>query len=529
MNVPGAIKSPSRILSSALALGWAFDLLFYGQLPGLSVLLFVLFVLAVLVSLGRMDGISPRRQSLWLVVPIIFFAGMLAVRANPVLNAFNVLTCIFLLALLSYFYSAGRLERLGLIGYGFSLFIACVYALFRAAPLIPEGVNLDKLRSRSTRGTRTIMPVLRGLLLALPVAIVFIGLLASADVVFASWVGSLFSISLPNVQDALWHIVIILTVAWILAGGLAFAISRRGAAENEPWESVLDTVPQKIHIGFVEGAVVLTVVNVIFLAFGWIQLTYLFGGPANITSEGYTYADYARRGFFELVAVSVLTMALILGLHSFTWRETRMQSNVFKSLATLMVVLTCVLLASAFDRMWLYEEAYGFTHLRLIVHVFEIWLALLFCWLVFTLWANSRKFALGAFVAVLGFLATLNLINMDSTIAERNVARFVSTGNIDSDFLMQLSEDATPTLLANLHALSPADQERLLYSLGNNLQVMEGDENWRSVPSFNIARWQAYSALQASRALLAQYIQPVPPSGSTEGMERDYVAGDQER
>lgn len=528
MNLPGAIKSPSRILASALALGWAFDLLFYGQIPGLSVLLFVLLLLTVLISLGRMDGINPRPQNLWLLVPIIFFASMLAVRANPVLNVFNVFVCLLLLALLAYFYSAGRLDRLGIIGYWLTLMISSFYAMFRAAPLIPQGLDLHKLKGHSAKGARTILPLLRGILLALPVAIVFIGLLASADVVFASWVGSLFSIELPDVRDALWHIVIVLSVAWVLTGSLAFAISRQGAEEVEPWESVLDTVPRRIHIGFIEGTVVLTVVNAIFLLFGWIQLTYLFGGPANITAEGYTYADYARRGFFELVAVSVLTMALILGLHSFTWRETAMHSLVFKVLATLMAVLTCLLLASAFDRMWLYEEAYGFTHLRLIVHVFEVWLALLFCWLLVTLWFKPKRFALGAFVSILGFLATLNIMNLDSTIAERNFARFQSSGKIDVYFLAQLSEDAVPALLANAQTLPQTDRTWLLSRLSDHYQEMQLDKSWMSIPSFNIARWQAYADLSANQSLIAQYAQPAPPSGAN-STTTESATGDETR
>jgi hypothetical protein len=222
-------------------------------------------------------------------------------------------------------------------------------------------------------------------------------------------------------------------------------------------------------------------------------------------------------------------MGLILGLRNFTWRETRLHSIGFNALATLLVALTSVLLASAFYRMWLYEEAYGFTHLRLSVHVFEVWLALLFAWLVVTLWTSPRRFAVGAFVAVIGYLATLNLMNLDSTIAERNLARYAASGKIDAYYLTHLSEDAVPTLLANMRILEPDTRSRLLYALNNRWQSMQTDEGWKSLPSFNLARWQAYSALEANSHLLSQ----APPPGAGASLERgsdtEYVSIDMER
>src|SRR5262245_22939121 len=100
------MKSPLRILTAALALGWAFDFLFYGKIPGLSVLLFVLLCLSALLTLGRLDGVSPVRGNLWLFVPVIFFGAMVAVRANGFLIVLNVLACLLLLCLVAYFYSA---------------------------------------------------------------------------------------------------------------------------------------------------------------------------------------------------------------------------------------------------------------------------------------------------------------------------------------------------------------------------------------------------------------------------------------
>lgn len=494
-----SIRFPARILGAALVLGWAFDLLFYGQLLGLSVALFVLLLVGALYLLARREGVAPRLRNLWLMLPLAFFAAMVAVHADAGLTALNILACLLILVLLAYYYSAGNLDRLGFTGYYLALLISAFNAMFRAAPLIPASIELRTIRRRGGVSVHNVMPILRGLLLALPIAIVFTALLASADTIFATWVGAIFSLNLsfiPNVQEAMWHVVLVLTVAWLVAGGIAFALFRASASETEPWEDALQSIPRTIHLGFVESTVILVVIDLIFALFGWIQFSYLFGGSINIASEGYTYADYARRGFFELLVVSILTLMLVLSLHNFTWRETPRQSLTFKTLATLMVALTGILLASALYRMWLYEEAYGFTGLRLYVQVFEIWLAIMFGWLLFAMWKSSQRFAIGAFVVALGFLATMNMINPDATIVQQNFARYRQTGRIDIDYLATLSEDAIPTLLSNATELPAYDRDLLVHTLQTKWKYKEDKLDLQSITSFNMSRWQAHLSMQ---------------------------------
>jgi hypothetical protein len=494
-----SIKFPTRILGAALVIGWAFDLLFYGQLPGLSVSLFVFLLVGSLYWLARREGVAPRRRNLWLVLPLAFFALMVAVRADPALTILNILACLFILTLLAYYFAAGNLDRLGLAGYYLALVVSAFNAVFRAIPLIPAGIELSAIRRRAPGSARRFLPILRGLLLACPIAIIFTALLASADRVFASWVGALFSLDfalVPTIQEAMGHVTIVLTIAWLVAGGITFAITRASAGETEPWEEALESVPRALRLGFVESAVILVVVDFIFGLFGWIQFSYLFGGAVNVAAEGYTYADYARRGFFELLAVSILTFILVLGLHNFTWRETGRQSLVFKVLASLMVALTCVLLASALYRMLLYEDAYGFTGLRLYVQVFEVALAFMFGWLLFTMWRSSRSFAIGVFVIALAFLATMNLINPDATIVEQNFARYAEVGKIDIDYLTGLSQDAVPSLISSASKLPARDANLLVRTLQAKWDYTDDRLSLQAIASFNLSRWQARASMQ---------------------------------
>jgi len=339
--------------------------------------------------------------------------------------------------------------------------------------------------------------VIRGLLLALPVLIIFTLLLASADLVFADYLEDLFDFDiLPDVLEWLWRGIIVLGSAWFLAGGLAYALSRSQASDEQgAVEKALGSLAQVTKLGFIEAATVLTSVDLLFLVFVWIQFAYLFGGRANITVEGYTYAEYARRGFFELVAVSVLTLGLILGLCWLARRETSRQTQVFNGLSSLMVGLVLVILASAFQRLRLYEAAYGYTQLRLYSHVFMVWLAVAFVWFLVTLWRWPDRFAIGAFLAALGFLITLNAINPDAFIARQNLARYEASGKLDAYYLARLSEDAVPVLVLAVDRVTGDEREVLSEHLRYRLESMEESARWRSWPSFHLARQRAYDLL----------------------------------
>src|SRR5207244_2088993 len=99
--------------------------------------------------------------------------------------------------------------------------------------------------------------------------------------------------------------VLILLATWALTGGYSYIFEQTSPADSAP-----HTAP-KPRIGNVESTIFLGSVNALFLAFIMVQLAYLFGGQANISAQGFTYAEYARKGFFELVAVAVAAFGLL--------------------------------------------------------------------------------------------------------------------------------------------------------------------------------------------------------------------------
>lgn len=514
-NLPAA----RRTLWLALALGWVADQLFYGQQLGISVLLFVGLLLVSLWLNGRSQPLTPRNR--WLILPLLFFASMVFIRANPFLTFLNTVATLCLLASIAFFYAAGQVSSLSVLGLGLLPLRVAGNAVAHTPLLLAQTIDTQAMQ---LRGRQNLLPLLRGALLALPVLAVFTALLASADLAFANLIETVFQFEfLPDLATLMGRGLFILVMAWFVAGGLVYALARREADklsvdDRGLVEKGADWLRQRFPLGFVETMTVLGLVDGLFLLFTAVQFTYLFGGRRNIGD--FTYAEYARRGFFELVAVAVLSLGLILGLNWLAQRENKQQIRWFNILSSLMVGFVLVMLVSAWRRMALYEATYGYTDLRLIVFVFIGWLAVLLGWFLLTLWRRPERFAIGLLLCVIGFVATLNLLNPDAFIVRRNLAHYEQTGELDVYYLVGLSADAVPMLVVAETAVShdpqtapdyacnradyspeaPECQVTLGTILSRNLDARRDQlapTSWQNWPSFNLSRQHAWRILES--------------------------------
>jgi hypothetical protein len=367
-----------------------------------------------------------------------------------------------------------------------------------------EDENEDATPQR-TLSWRRALPVLRGLALAIPIVALFAALLASADPVFSNFLDELIEIfQLENLPEYLFRGVIIAVLAFLLAGVYIHALTRsrdeKLIGEEKPW------LPS--FLGFTESVVVLGSVDALFTSFVAIQFRYFFGGQENIKIDGYTYAEYARRGFGELVVVAFISLLLFLGLSALTRREVKKQRTAFSTLSVILVLLVGVMLVSAFQRLLLYETAYGFTRLRTYSHVFMIWLGLLLVGvLLLEIRRKLRAFALIALIATAGFGLTLNLLNVDAFIARQNVNRALTGEPLDSSYLSSLSNDAVPALLAVYTDPQLPNEQKI--DLGAILvcraKILADERENRHWQSFHRADWRAHRLLSANTELFAEY------------------------
>lgn len=443
-------SNPTRFLWTVIALGWAFDFLFWKKAPGINFAIYVALCLITGILLLRADGHRPRRNTMLLLPLIAIFTVITFLRQEPLTFFLSVVLTLFLMGLFAISFLGGRWPAYNLLDYlyGFLRLLGSMVArplgfsaeVKGAAPSNGEQAEVRK------RGASRVWPVVRGLLIALPIVAVFAALLSSADVVFGQRLTEFIELfRLEKLPEYIFRLVYILVGAYALAGVFLHAASQskdeRLVGEEKP---VIPT-----FLGFIEAAIVLGSVAALFATFVFVQFQYFFGGQANIQIDGYTYSEYARRGFGELVTVAFFSLLLILIASNITHRETATQRHVFSGLGIGIVALVLVMLISAFQRLLLYEAAYGFSRLRTYTHVFILFLALLLIAVVaLEILNRERLFALAALIASLGFALSLSLMNVDGFIVRQNVDRAVRGETFDASYLTGLSTDSIPALAA---------------------------------------------------------------------------------
>jgi hypothetical protein len=264
--------------------------------------------------------------------------------------------------------------------------------------------------------------------------LVFGALFASADAAFAALI--------PNIDLGLMPVRLI-TLAVVAAVALSAAFL--GAAPPR-WDAFAPPPGRPVRTA--EWLVPIAMLDALFAGFVAVQLTVLFGGHRHVLeTAGLTYAEYARAGFGQLVVVTLLTLSVVAATVRWAPRETQGQRAALRALLGALCMLALVIVGSALYRLHLYEEAFGFTRLRLFMNAFETWLGVL---VGLVLLAGIRLRAAWLARAVVATAAvtllTLAAINPDAFVAQRNVDRYQATGKIDLAYLQGLSADAVPVL-----------------------------------------------------------------------------------
>ncbi|TMC82998.1 MAG: DUF4173 domain-containing protein [Chloroflexi bacterium] len=214
------------------------------------------------------------------------------------------------------------------------------------------------------------------------------------------------------------------------------------------------------RLGGTEALVVLAILDAVFAAFAIAQVLAATGAAADtLRSAGVIYADYARSGFFQLLWVSGITLAVLFLFSRISRLSRRRNALAFMVLAESAIALTLMVDVVAFRRLSLYEEAYGFTMLRLYSHVFAVWVAVVFLLLAVDflgLWSRRRWFVGATIASALIVLLGLNFINPEALVVAFNTNHAQIAHKIDGEYLTQLSSDATPALLASRASLDQA-------------------------------------------------------------------------
>jgi hypothetical protein len=438
------------ILPHALLLGVAADLLLRDGLAGLGLPVWIALLALTALALAWTDGRRLSGEAAGWLVTALLFASAMAWRAAEGLQVFDFLATLFALGMTAIAIADRRA----------ALFAPrmrdTAVAAVRTVASIAGGIVPLALRDAAFADTRgefdgRVRPVMRAVMIALPLLLLFGSLLRSADPVFASLV------AFPDidVDVVASHFVLGGFFAWIVAGWARAALLR-------PSIGAPVAIELPVRLGRLDLTAALGTLNALFALYVLTQLGWFFGGERFLQARtGLTAAEYARQGFFQMVWVVLLVLPLLLASRAMLRRDRSLERR-HTALATPLLVLLGLMVASAVLRMRLYVHYYGLTLERFYPLVLMGWLAIVLLWLGLTvLRARDRHFAAGAVISALVVLGMLNIVVPDVIVARVNVARAqrqadAAEPTLDLRHLATLGGEAVPITLTAL--LEPAKE-----------------------------------------------------------------------
>jgi hypothetical protein len=405
-----------RIFLGALFLSILACIMFLFHDVGLSLLIFFVSFFSILLFLLNQKQRIINKKYLILILPILLLASTYFIFYN---NIFRVLNFIVIFILLVIMFMGALSKK-----FNISTFIS------NCGNLVLGSVDaITDIKEETHNANFKIsfnIKVLKALLITVPIIIIVIILLSKSEALFSnalSSCGEFFRNILSfNFKSVLQRIV------FVSIGTIIFTLFFYNIINNYQEEEVCE-YPKKELQDLLTFKILLISLNIIYLVYVILQISTLVnylinGGISN-------YAEYARSGFFELMAVSFINF--VIALLTFRYKDV---NKTLKVLNTIMLIFTFILIIGALLRMRFYEIAYGFTTLRLLVYFILITEGVMLIPSIIYIWKNNFSIIKTYSIIILTSYIILNFINLDYIIAKENVNRYFKSGKIDINYLI---------------------------------------------------------------------------------------------
>ena len=357
---------------------------------------------------------------------------------------------------------------------------------------------------------RKIGPVLIGLGCALPVLLLVIPLLTSADEAFRNLLKKI-------IGDGSSELIVTLlfgVALFFLYFAQHFTAKHRekDASVPAPAHRPLDTVLLASFLG---------AICLIYVLYLLSQFAYFFNAFAGLLPKNFTFAEYARQGFFEMVAVCLINL-LILFLSLMKARKDRGKQGdkepvILRIFSIFLCLFSLVLIATAMSKMVLYIRHYGMTHLRLTTSVFMIFLTVVFCTMLRWIFLRKIPYMKVAVITAALLIAALGFANPSRVVAKYNVEAYLSgkLESIDMDTLAMLNRDSAVPYLWMLFddpdATVKAEARRLLFFALKEHNLVEFKAGYYTpsdtdfpLKRFNFCSYKSYLLLKEHRQAIGE-------------------------
>ena len=356
--------------------------------------------------------------------------------------------------------------------------------------------------ARGSKGRRTggvMLAIIVGVCITIPVAGFVVVLLSAADSVFGSAMSGVAKIFKLDWLEYLGELILGLPVAFYLFGLIFGDASEEAGGRDKVSRESFDRRAEKMHsVPVTIAAILMTVLNVIYIVFLVLQASYLFAAFRNVLPEGMTYAGFARSGFFQLCLVAVINLAVVLCAQCFSRKVGGELHHVVRVETAVTALFTIGLAATAFRKMYMYIATYGLTQLRVYTSLFMIFLVIVF--VVIGL-RQLVKFNGTRIVVAAGIIMFMVFMygNIDGHIAKYDLQRY-EAGTLDlmdENVMTNLGPAAVPYLYDAYGSMADGADKEQIYSVITGIHKNKDGSIEYSMPANK--SWKNWN-LQRARA-----------------------------
>ncbi len=488
-----------KILIGALFLSLWQSLLFWKQDLGISVLLFTIPIIWITTKL--LKGNIKNKKALLISIPIIVLSSTYFIFDNLTFYLINiVLIPILYLIMVIWAISDFQIK---------SIIYKIILMIFEPLNYIGDVIRAvlkefnPKEKDEQIGEKKEKNNIFKAVCFTGIIALIVIGLLCSADNEFAKIFSTIFKdINIFNVSELTGRIIIIIIAFFYFAGFFMNMLDKEnGLKEFEKDEKAEKKESYTIRM-------MITVLNLVYLVFCFTQIKVLF------TEQNIKYSEFARKGFFQLMIVSLINIVMILKANNKNLKETEKQEKYKKTMCIVMVIFTLIIIISAFARMTLYQQNYGYTRLRILVDYTLITEIILLIPTIIYILKNKIDLIKTYFVIIITMYCLVNFINIDKIIMKNNFNRYKETGYIDLNYIMEMNNSDLIEQLLELkdtefkysekaYSQSDTDKQEIQEQIGKQQRELNGYlASWKksfnethTLAEFNLPKMRAKSIL----------------------------------
>lgn len=455
-----------KIIIYLIVLSILHSIMFFSNNLGLNVILFTIPLLSFLIYTLKINNKIVNKKGLLFIVPITFLSLTYLFYDN-IFRVFNVII-IPILYILMYIYTIKPTFNLNEIISDFTTL------LFGPLDYVMNFIDEVKSYFKKLENKR-----LKSILIVLPIVIVILFLLASADTIFrGAFTGIINLFKNVSIFDVILRIVLLLIMFIYTGASIYNLIYKYKKQEVEGINIKPDNYTIKL---------LLTILNIIYIIFDIIQIRSLL---LHKVGAEFDYAQYARSGFFQLMVISLINLVIIL-----ISKMTR-EDKYTKWMSTLMIFLTYIIIASSFYRMYLYESTYGYTILRLLVYVALITESIILIPTIRYIFNNKVNILKHYMIIVILIYTLINTISIDYIIAYRNINRYYEVNKIDLEYLKNYNADNIPQLIDFYNETS---DRKLKKDIKDYIKEVKDDFKTNNVFEYNISKNRAISKINSNK------------------------------